>query len=175
MWSNIIYNKSLPKKAKKIDEWYENTYKKHIEKNEEGVTKMEKPKINERKIIVGETKTFERVKVPTNIYKATIISIDDVPEGPFGKRIAVRFEFLYENKFYNLSKFFYLKVTSKTDLGKFIKTVLGKDFVPGEELDLNILVGKQVNLLVNDFTNTDGVTFSVINHVLPLVKEGVRV
>jgi hypothetical protein len=171
MWSNIIYNAANKQKSIEIDHWYNTKYKEIME----GEKMQEQKKINdnERKIIVGETKTFERVKVPMNIYPGVVVGIDDVPEGPYGKRVAIRFEFFYNGKNYVLSKFYYLNLTSKTSLGQLFKTLTKTDLVAGSEVDVNVLIGCRANLLVKDFTNSEGITFSVVDAVLPFV-EGVK-
>jgi len=126
------------------------------------------------KFETGETKPYERARIPDEIYPATFVGIKDIKDGKFGKRVALIFEVECEGKKVELATVAYSKLaTPKNYLGTIFVALGAK--VDGTPLDTDSLIGKSCRVVVEDYTykNVDGkeATASTITKVKPLAEK----
>lgn len=125
------------------------------------------------KIETGESKPYERVRIPDETYIASFKGAREVKDGKFGKRVALIFEVDYDGKIIELARLVYLKkATPKNELGSVILALGGK--VDGKEVELDSFVGTKCRVVVDDYEyEVDGVKkmASTINKVKPLSQK----
>lgn len=102
------------------------------------------------KITTGESKPYERVRIPDETYNATFKSVKEIKDGKFGKRVALIFDVDVDGKIVELAKVVYLKTaTPRTELGIAILAMGGK--IDGKELELDSLIGSKCRVAVEDY------------------------
>ena len=102
------------------------------------------------KVPTGESKPYERVRIPDETYNATFKDVKEVKDGKFGKRVALIFDVDVYGKTVELAKLVYLKkATPKTELGIAILALGGK--VDGSDVELDNLKGSKCRVAVEDY------------------------
>lgn len=125
------------------------------------------------KIETGESKPYERIRIPDETYFASFKEVKEIKDGKFGKRVALIFEVDYDGKLVELAKIVYMKkATPKTALGE-VLIALGEK-VDGSSIELDSLKGRKCRVVVEDYSyEQEGVnkTASGIAKVKPLAQK----
>jgi hypothetical protein len=122
----------------------------------------------------GESKPYERVRIPEDYYLAVFKGIREVKDGKFGKRVAFLFEVDVDNTKVELATIAYnKKATPKNYIGTILFALGAK--VDGTQADTDKLIGNKCRVAVDDYTykTLDGkdATASTITKVKPLTEK----
>ena len=109
------------------------------------------------------------VHVPPKIYPATLVKREElVIKDKKSNAETLVWKFFWEvqhgDEVVTLNELCDRKMTPGNKLGKIVKALLNKDVVLGEKVDLDSLVGKRCNLVVEDKMTEHGKASKIANH-----------
>ena len=124
-------------------------------------------------IQVTKGEKIEKAVVPKRVYKAVFINVkEDIPDGEYGPRIGFAFKIKEgDHAGVELTTIANNKFTENTRAGKILASMLGRELVGDEKVDLALLYGKVYEVLTETLHNDYG-DYSVVSEVIRLVDVG---
>ncbi|MDZ7760059.1 MAG: hypothetical protein U5L00_07380 [Desulfovermiculus sp.] len=116
--------------------------------------------------IEAEESGFERAHIPEGIHHAELVSISDAPDGQYGPRVALDFRVFYSKteQPVQIGRVFGKKLTPKSKLWEAFEA-LTSDVKVGTRIETDTLIGKPCRVVVEDMSDNEGKTISVISRV----------
>ena len=116
--------------------------------------------------IEAEESGFERAHIPEGIHHAELIRISDAPDGQYGPRVALDFRVYYSKTEQPalIGRVFGKKLTPKSKLWEAFEA-LTTDIKVGTKIETDNLIGKSCRVVVEDMSDSEGKTISVISRV----------
>ncbi len=116
--------------------------------------------------IRAEESGFEKAHIPEGIHYAELIGASDTADGQYGPRVALDFAVYHSTKERpaTIGRVFGKKLTPRSKLWDAL-CALGSDVEVGETVQTEALIGNQCRVMIEDYTDAEGKTFSAITKV----------